>query len=88
MLRRLEDALADGDPVRAVIRGTAVTNDGAGKVGFTAPGVDRQTAAIAEAWKAAGLEPSVAQYVEAHGTGTELGDRIELAAASAAFAAR
>ncbi|MFI5742348.1 thioester reductase domain-containing protein [Streptomyces anulatus] len=88
VLRRLEDALADGDPVRAVIRGTAVTNDGAGKVGFTAPGVDRQTAAIAEAWKAAGLEPSVAQYVEAHGTGTELGDRIELAAASAAFAAR
>ncbi|QYA98108.1 thioester reductase domain-containing protein [Streptomyces anulatus] len=88
VLRRLEDALADGDPVRAVIRGTAVTNDGAGKVGFTAPGVDRQTAAIAEAWKAAGLEPSVAQYVEAHGTGTELGDRIELAAASAAFTAR
>ncbi|WP_223773029.1 thioester reductase domain-containing protein [Streptomyces sp. 135] len=88
VLRRLEDALADGDPVRAVIRGTAVTNDGAGKVGFTAPGVDRQTAAITEAWTAAGLEPSAAQYVEAHGTGTELGDRIELAAASAAFTAR
>ncbi|MEU5777293.1 thioester reductase domain-containing protein [Streptomyces venezuelae] len=88
VLRRLEDALADGDPVRAVIRGTAVTNDGAGKVGFTAPGVDRQTAAITEAWAAAGLEPSAAQYVEAHGTGTELGDRIELAAASAAFTPR
>ncbi|MYY83935.1 MULTISPECIES: thioester reductase domain-containing protein [unclassified Streptomyces] len=88
VLRRLEDALADGDPVRAVIRGTAVTNDGAGKVGFTAPGVDRQTAAITEAWTAAGLEPSAAQYVEAHGTGTELGDRIELAAASAAFTSR
>ncbi|MEU8750784.1 beta-ketoacyl synthase N-terminal-like domain-containing protein [Streptomyces chartreusis] len=87
VLRRLEDALADGDPVRAVIRGTAVTNDGAGKVGFTAPGVDQQTAAITEAWAAAGLEPSAAQYVEAHGTGTELGDRIELEAASAAFAA-
>ncbi|MFE5816934.1 beta-ketoacyl synthase N-terminal-like domain-containing protein [Streptomyces sp. NPDC056479] len=86
VLRRLEDALADGDPVRAVIRGTAVTNDGAGKVGFTAPGVDQQTAAITEAWAAAGLEPSAAQYVEAHGTGTELGDRIELEAASAAFA--
>lgn len=86
VLRRLEDALADGDPVRAVIRGTAVTNDGAGKVGFTAPGVDRQTAAITEAWAAAGLEPSSAQYVEAHGTGTELGDRIELEAASTAFA--
>ncbi|WP_158751272.1 polyketide synthase [Streptomyces bicolor] len=86
VLRRLVDALADGDPVRAVIRGTAVTNDGAGKVGFTAPGVDQQTAAIAEAWAAAGLEPSAAQYLEAHGTGTELGDRIELEAASAAFA--
>ncbi|MER5939056.1 beta-ketoacyl synthase N-terminal-like domain-containing protein [Streptomyces sp. NPDC001928] len=85
VLRRLEDALADGDPVRAVIRGTAVTNDGAGKVGFTAPGVDQQTAAITEAWAAAGLEPSAAQYLEAHGTGTELGDRIELEAASAAF---
>ncbi|MGW6529130.1 thioester reductase domain-containing protein [Streptomyces venezuelae] len=88
VLRRLEDALADGDPVRAVIRGTAVSNDGACKVGFTAPGVDRQTAAITEAWAAAGLEPSAAQYVEAHGTGTELGDRIELAAASAAFTPR
>ncbi|MEU6800610.1 thioester reductase domain-containing protein [Streptomyces neyagawaensis] len=87
VLRRLEDALADGDPVRAVIRGTAVTNDGAGKVGFTAPGVNRQTAAITEAWTAAGLEPSAAQYLEAHGTGTELGDRIELEAASAAFTA-
>ncbi|WP_406197268.1 phosphopantetheine-binding protein [Streptomyces sp. NBC_01017] len=86
VLRRLEDALADGDPVRAVIRGTAVTNDGSGKVGFTAPGVDQQTAAITEAWAAAGLEPSAAQYVETHGTGTELGDRIELEAASAAFA--
>ncbi|MFH0520330.1 beta-ketoacyl synthase N-terminal-like domain-containing protein [Streptomyces sp. M41] len=86
VLRRLEDALADGDPVRAVIRGTAVTNDGAGKVGFTAPGVDQQTAAITEAWAAAGLDPAAAQYVEAHGTGTELGDRIELEAASAAFA--
>jgi 3-oxoacyl-[acyl-carrier-protein] synthase II len=86
VLRRLEDALADGDPIRAVIRGSAVTNDGSGKVGFTAPGVDQQTAAITEAWAAAGLDPSAAQYVEAHGTGTELGDRIELEAAGAAFA--
>ncbi|MEU7279574.1 beta-ketoacyl synthase N-terminal-like domain-containing protein [Streptomyces sp. NPDC045431] len=86
VLRRLEDALADGDPVRAVLRGSAVTNDGATKVGFTAPGVDRQTAAIAEAWEAAGLDPARVQYLEAHGTGTELGDRIELAAAGAAFA--
>ncbi|KUL51646.1 type I polyketide synthase [Streptomyces sp. NRRL S-1521] len=85
VLRRLADALADGDPVRAVIRGSALTNDGATKVGFTAPGVEQQTAAIVEAWSAAGLAPSAAQYVETHGTATELGDRIELAAATAAF---
>ncbi|MGA4851325.1 beta-ketoacyl synthase N-terminal-like domain-containing protein [Streptomyces sp. G5(2025)] len=85
VLRRLSDALADGDPVRAVLRGSALTNDGAMKVGFTAPGVEQQTAAIVEAWSAAGLTPSAAQYVETHGTATELGDRIELAAATAAF---
>ncbi|MFH8290925.1 beta-ketoacyl synthase N-terminal-like domain-containing protein [Streptomyces sp. NPDC018059] len=85
VLRRLSDALADGDPVRAVLRGSALTNDGATKVGFTAPGVEQQTAAIVEAWSAAGLAPSAAQYVETHGTATELGDRIELAAATAAF---
>ncbi|WP_447039994.1 beta-ketoacyl synthase N-terminal-like domain-containing protein [Streptomyces sp. DSM 118878] len=86
VLRRLSDALADGDPIRAVVRGSALTNDGATKVGFTAPGVEQQTAAIVEAWAAAGLAPSAAQYVETHGTATELGDRIELAAATAAFA--
>ncbi|MEV6766722.1 beta-ketoacyl synthase N-terminal-like domain-containing protein [Streptomyces sp. NPDC051105] len=86
VLRRLSDALADGDPVRAVIRGTAVTNDGSGKVGFTAPGVDQQIAAVSEAWAAAGLDPSTAQYLEAHGTGTALGDRIELEVAARAFA--
>ncbi|ROQ73447.1 phosphopantetheine-binding protein [Streptomyces sp. NBC_01260] len=85
VLRRLSDALADNDPVRAVIRGSAVTNDGATKVGFTAPGVDQQTAAIVEAWAAAGLDPADAQYLEAHGTATALGDRIEAAAATAAF---
>ncbi|AZM55527.1 hypothetical protein DMA15_25565 [Streptomyces sp. WAC 01529] len=86
VLRRLSDALADGDPIRAVVRGSALTNDGATKVGFTAPGVEQQTAAIVEAWSAAGLTPSAAQYVETHGTATELGDRIELAAATEAFA--
>ncbi|WP_406475050.1 beta-ketoacyl synthase N-terminal-like domain-containing protein [Streptomyces sp. NBC_01615] len=85
VLRRLSDALADGDQIRAVIRATAVTNDGATKVGFTAPGVDQQTAAIVEAWAAAGLDPADAQYVETHGTATQLGDRIEMAAATAAF---
>ena len=86
VLRRLADALADGDPIRAVIRGGAVTNDAATRVGFTAPGVDRQTAAIVEAWATAGLDPSSARYIEMHGTGTALGDRIELAAVTAALA--
>ncbi|TDE55759.1 hypothetical protein E1295_13200 [Nonomuraea mesophila] len=86
VLKRLEDALADGDPIHAVVRGTALSNDGAGRVGFTAPGVDGQIAAIVEAWAAAGLEPSDARFLEAHGTGTDLGDRIEVAAAAAAFA--
>ncbi|WP_446039173.1 beta-ketoacyl synthase N-terminal-like domain-containing protein [Streptomyces sp. SID1121] len=85
VLRRLSDALADNDPIRAVVRGSAVTNDGATKVGFTAPGVDQQTAAIVEAWAAAGLDPADAQYLEAHGTATALGDRVEAAAATAAF---
>lgn len=84
VLRRLDDALAAGDPVYAVLLGSAVTNDGAAKLGFTAPGVDRQTAAVVEAWAAAGLAPSAAQYVEAHGTATRLGDRVELAALTAA----
>jgi acyl transferase domain-containing protein/acyl carrier protein len=86
VLRRLADALADGDPVRAVVRGTAATNDGNAKVGFSAPGVDGQTSAIREAWAAAGLEPTAAQYLEMHGTATPLGDRIELRAAAAALA--
>ncbi|MBF8194662.1 polyketide synthase, partial [Nonomuraea sp. K274] len=85
VLRRLEDALSDGDPIHAIVRGTAVANDGAARVGFTAPGVDGQTAAIVEAWAAAGLDPAEAQFLEAHGTGTDLGDRIEVAAAAAAF---
>jgi 3-oxoacyl-[acyl-carrier-protein] synthase II len=85
VLRRLADAIASGDPVRAVILGTAVTNDGSAKVGFTAPSVSRQTAAIVEAWSVAGLEPTAAQYLEMHGTGTSLGDQIEVAAVRAAF---
>ncbi|TYB59450.1 hypothetical protein FXF51_33755 [Nonomuraea sp. PA05] len=85
VLRRLEDAVADGDPIHAVIRGTAAGNDGAGRVGFTAPGVDGQVSTIVEAWAAAGLDPASAQFLEAHGTGTDLGDRIEVAAATEAF---
>jgi len=84
-LRRLEDALADGDTIHAVIRGSAVNNDGAGKIGFTAPSVDAQSECIAEALAVAGVEPESIGYVEAHGTGTPLGDPIEVAALTRAF---
>ena len=85
VLKRLSDALRDGDPVRAVIRGSAVNNDGGAKVAFTAPGVEGQRAVIAEALEAADVDPDTVTYVEAHGTGTELGDVIEIAALTRAF---
>jgi acyl transferase domain-containing protein len=87
VLKRLEDALADGDPVRAVILGSAVNNDGAAKVGYTAPGVEGQAAVIAEALAVAGVAPETLSYLEAHGTGTALGDPIEVQALSRAFGA-
>ena len=85
VLKRLEDALADGDAIRAVIRGSAVNNDGARKVGFTAPSVDGQAAVIGEALGVAGVHPDTVGYVEAHGSGTELGDPVEVAALTQAF---
>jgi len=85
VLRLLEDALADGDPVLAVLRGTAANNDGARKVGFTAPSAEGQAAAIAEAWEVAGLAPDTAGLVEAHGTGTAMGDPIEVQALKRVF---
>ena len=84
-LRRLSDALADGDRVYAVIRGWAVNNDGGRKVGFTAPGVQGQAAVIAEALSSADLGPADIDYIEAHGTGTALGDASELAALQQVF---
>nr|WP_062330488.1 type I polyketide synthase [Herbidospora sakaeratensis] len=87
-LRRLEDALADGDQIYAVIRGWAVNNDAGRKVGFTAPGVQGQAAVMAEALAAAGLAPADIDYVEAHGTGTALGDAAELAALQQVFQGR
>ena len=85
VLKRLADALADGDTIHAVIRGTAINNDGSGKVGYTAPSVDGQAAVIARAQAVAGVEPATIGYVEAHGTGTALGDPIEIAALTQAF---
>ncbi|HYW08683.1 MAG TPA: beta-ketoacyl synthase N-terminal-like domain-containing protein [Longimicrobium sp.] len=87
VLKRLEDALADGDPIDAVIRGSAVNNDGAGKVGYTAPGVAGQAAVVAEALAVAGVNASAVGYVEAHGTGTALGDPIEVRALTRIYAA-
>jgi len=79
-LKRLDDALADGDTVHAVIRGSAINNDGAQKVGYTAPSVSGQARVIAEALSVAGVDAGTLQYVEGHGSGTPLGDAIELKA--------
>ena len=86
VLKRLEDALADGDPVRAVLRGSAVNNDGGVKVGFTAPGLRGQVEVIEEAMRMSGVEPDSIDYVETHGTGTSLGDPIEISALQQAYA--
>ena len=85
VLKRLADALADGDHVRAVILGNAINNDGNDKVGFTAPSQEGQAAVIAQALGVAGVDPRTISYVEAHGTGTAIGDPIELAALSAVY---
>ena len=86
VLKRLEQALADGDTIRAVIKGSAINNDGADKVGFTAPGVNRQRDVIRAALDRAGVSADSVQYVEAHGTGTPMGDPIEIQALTEAFA--
>ena len=85
LLRRLEDALADRDPIRAVLRGFAINNDGGAKVGYMAPGVDGQASVIAAAQAMSGVSPDEIGYIEAHGTATPLGDPIEIAALTQAF---
>ncbi|MFH9563858.1 type I polyketide synthase [Streptomyces globisporus] len=87
LLKPLERALADGDTVHAVILGSAVTNDGADKRGFAAPGVAGQRDAVLGALRAADLDAATIGYVEAHGTGTLKGDPIEFAALTEAFRA-
>ncbi|RJS17716.1 non-ribosomal peptide synthetase [Corallococcus sp. H22C18031201] len=85
VLKPLADALRDGDRVYAVIKGTAINNDGQQKVGYTAPSIEGQTEVVADALAYAGLGGDDIDYVEAHGTGTSLGDPIELAALTRAF---
>jgi acyl transferase domain-containing protein/acyl carrier protein len=87
VLKRLADALADGDTIHAVIRGAAVNNDGADKIGYTAPSVDGQIEAIATAQALAGVDPRTITYIEAHGTATPLGDPIEIRALTEVFRA-
>jgi acyl transferase domain-containing protein len=85
VLKRLADAVADGDSIRAVIKGSAVNNDGSLKVGFIAPSVSGLSEVVTRALRAADVAPESISYVEAHGTGTPIGDPIELAALTRAF---
>ncbi|MES2712408.1 MAG: type I polyketide synthase, partial [Pseudomonadota bacterium] len=87
LLKRLTDAVADGDHVYAVIKGQAVNNDGADKVGFTAPSVGPQAELVMTAQAVAGFEPRSVGFVECHGTATPLGDPIEVAGLTRAFRA-
>jgi iturin family lipopeptide synthetase A len=85
VLKRLFEAIKDGDSIQAIIRGSAVNNDGSSKVGYTAPSVDAQADVIRAALAVARVPSETVTYIEAHGTGTVLGDPIELTALSKAF---
>jgi acyl transferase domain-containing protein len=85
VLKRLKEAIADRDSIHAVIKGSAINNDGSLKVSYTAPSVEGQAEVIVEALSAAGVTPDTIRYIEAHGTGTALGDPIEIQALTKAF---
>ena len=87
VLKRLEDAINDGDSIYALIRGAATNNDGSSKVSYMAPSIEGQSAVILAAQELAGIDPETVSYVEAHGTGTPLGDPIEIAGLTKAFRA-
>lgn len=87
VLKRLEDAIADGDTIHATIRSSAINNDGSDKVSYAAPSINGQAAVIAEALAMGRSEAETISYVETHGTGTVLGDPIEIAALTEAFRA-
>lgn len=85
VLRRLSDAIADGDTIYAVVKGSAINNDGASKAGYLAPSVNGQKSNILAALADAGVTPDTIDYVECHGTGTYLGDPIEVSALTEAY---
>lgn len=85
VLKRLDDALKDGDQIYSIIRGSAVNNDGSAKIGYTAPSIDGQVKVIQDALNISGVDPSTITYVEAHGTGTSIGDPIEVRALTQAY---
>ena len=87
VLKRMTDAIADGDAIRAVIKGSAVNNDGATKSDYTAPSINTQAEVVAEALAAANVDARTIEYVEAHGTGTFLGDPIEITSLTKAYRA-
>jgi amino acid adenylation domain-containing protein len=88
LLKRLEEAVRDGDQIYAVISGFAANNDGSAKVGYTAPSIEGQSRCISLAYETADIDPASIGYIEAHGTGTPLGDPIELAALTKVFRTR
>lgn len=85
ILKKYKDAVLDGDTIHAIIKGSAVNNDGKNKVGFVAPGVEGHMSVIYDALRSSKIAPSSISYLEAHGTGTKLGDVIEFSALSAAY---
>jgi acyl transferase domain-containing protein len=87
VLKRLDLAIADGDRIEAVIKGSAINNDGSLKVGYTAPSIEGQAKVIQTAQVTAEIEAETVTYIEAHGTGTTLGDPIEIEALTQAFRA-
>ncbi|PYG84959.1 acyl transferase domain-containing protein [Ruminiclostridium sufflavum DSM 19573] len=87
VLKRLNDAIRDHDNIYAVIKGTAINNDGSAKTDFTAPSVDGQSDVIKKALDFSGINPRTIQYVETHGTGTKIGDPLEIEALTEAYRA-
>ncbi|MET2832460.1 alpha/beta fold hydrolase [Mesorhizobium shangrilense] len=88
VLKRLEDALAAGDPIHAVVKGCAINNDGHTKSSYSAPSAQGQAAVVRQALESATLNPADVEYIETHGTGTKVGDPIEVSALAEAFAGR